>query len=77
VPAVLYAWRRGGCSLSGGCHKRRCTFSPRCALNFEEHVVRYAGLDRSAVGGRKYFTALALSNGVKRDIRHYIALGSE
>jgi hypothetical protein len=34
---------------------------PRCALNFEEHGVRYAGLDRSAVGSRKYFTALALS----------------
>ena len=30
----------------------------------EEHGVRYAGLDRSAVGGRKYFTALALSKGV-------------
>jgi hypothetical protein len=37
---------------------------PRCALNFEEHGVRYAGLDRSAVGGRKYFTALALSTEV-------------
>ena len=34
----------------------------RCALNFEEHGVRYAGLDRSAIGTRKYFTALALSN---------------
>jgi hypothetical protein len=39
-------------------------FMPRCALNFEEHGVRYAGLDRSAVGSRKYFTALALSKGV-------------
>ena len=39
-------------------------FMPRCALNFEEHDVRYAGLDRSAVGSRKYFTALALSKGV-------------
>ena len=39
-------------------------FIPRCALNFEEHDVRYAGLDRSAVGSRKYFTALALSKGV-------------
>jgi len=38
-------------------------FMPRCALNFEEHGVRYAGLDRSAVGSRKYFTALALSKG--------------
>jgi hypothetical protein len=37
---------------------------PRCALNFEEHGVRYAGLDGSAVGSRKYFTALALSKGV-------------
>jgi hypothetical protein len=37
---------------------------PRCALNFEEHGVRYAGLDRSAVGSRKYFTALALSKRV-------------
>ena len=37
---------------------------PRCALNLEEHGVRYAGLDRSAVGSRKYFTALALSKGV-------------
>ena len=32
-------------------------FMPRCVLNLEEHGVRYAGLDRSAVGGRKYFTA--------------------
>src|ERR1700738_4188208 len=39
-------------------------FMPRCALNLEEHGVRYAGLDRSAVGRRKYFTALALSKGV-------------
>ena len=39
-------------------------FIPRCVLNFEEHGVRYAGLDRSAVGSRKYFTALALSKGV-------------
>jgi hypothetical protein len=39
-------------------------FMPRCPLNFEEHGVRYAGLDRSAVGSRKYFTALALSKGV-------------
>ena len=39
-------------------------FMPRCALNFEEHDVRYAGLDRVAVGSRKYFTALALSKGV-------------
>jgi hypothetical protein len=39
-------------------------FMPRCALNFEVHGVRYTGLDRSAVGGRKYFTALALSKGV-------------
>jgi hypothetical protein len=40
-------------------------FMPRCALNLEEHGVRYAGLDRSAVGSRKYFTALALfSKGV-------------
>jgi hypothetical protein len=39
-------------------------FMPRCALNFEEHGVRYTGLDRSAVGSRKYFTALALSKGV-------------
>jgi hypothetical protein len=39
-------------------------FMPRCALNFEEHGVRYAGLDRSAVGSRKYFTALALSKAV-------------
>jgi hypothetical protein len=39
-------------------------FMPRCALNFEEHGARYAGLDRSAVGSRKYFTALALSKGV-------------
>ena len=39
-------------------------FMPRRALNFEEHGVRYAGLDRSAVGSRKYFTALALSKGV-------------
>jgi hypothetical protein len=39
-------------------------FMPRCALNFEENGVRYAGLDRSAVGSRKYFTALALSKGV-------------
>ena len=37
---------------------------PRCALNFEEHGVRYAGLDRSAVGSCKYFTALALSKGI-------------
>jgi hypothetical protein len=37
---------------------------PRCALNLEEHSFRYAGLDRSAVGSRKYFTALALSKGV-------------
>jgi hypothetical protein len=36
---------------------------PRCALNLEEHGVRYAGLDRSAVGSRKYFTALALFEG--------------
>jgi hypothetical protein len=36
-------------------------FMPRCALNFEEHGVRYAGLDRSAVGSRKYVTAIALS----------------
>jgi hypothetical protein len=43
-------------------------FMPRCALNFEEHGVRYAGLDRSAVGSRKYFTALALSKGV--GLRH-------
>ena len=43
-------------------------FMPRCALNFEEHGVRYAGLDRSAVGSRKYFTALALSKGVGRHI---------
>jgi hypothetical protein len=35
-------------------------FIPRCALNFEEHGVRYTSLDRSAVGSRKYFTALAL-----------------
>jgi hypothetical protein len=35
-------------------------FTPRCALNFEEHSVRYAGLDRSAVGSRKYFTVPAL-----------------
>jgi hypothetical protein len=39
-------------------------FMPRCALNSEEHGARYAGLDRSAVGSRKYFTALALSKGV-------------
>jgi hypothetical protein len=39
-------------------------FMPRCALNFEEHGVRYAGLNRSAVGSREYFTALALSKGV-------------
>ena len=39
-------------------------FMPRCVLNLEEHGVRYAGLDRSAVGSRKYFTALALSKGV-------------
>jgi hypothetical protein len=39
-------------------------FMPRRALNLEEHGVRYAGLDRSAVGSRKYFTALALSKGV-------------
>jgi hypothetical protein len=39
-------------------------FMPRCALNFEEHGARYAGLDRSAVGSRKYFTAIALSKGV-------------
>jgi hypothetical protein len=39
-------------------------FIPRCALNFEEHGVRYAGLDRSAVGSRKYFTAPALSKGI-------------
>ena len=38
-------------------------FIPRCPLNFEEHGVRYAGLDRSAVGSGKYFTALALSKG--------------
>jgi hypothetical protein len=37
---------------------------PRRALNLEEHGVRYAGLDRSAVGSRKYFTAIALSKGV-------------
>src|SRR4029453_17766596 len=43
-------------------------FMPRCALNFEEHGVRYAGLDRSAVGSRKYFIALALSKGV--GLRH-------
>jgi hypothetical protein len=43
-------------------------FMPRCALNFEEHGVRYAGLDRSAVGSRKHFTALALSKGV--GLRH-------
>jgi hypothetical protein len=36
-------------------------FMPRCALNFEEHGVRYAGLDRRAVGSRKYFAPLALS----------------
>ena len=39
-------------------------FMPRCALNFEEHSVRYAGLDRSAVGSREYFTAFALSKGL-------------
>src|SRR3954447_15719458 len=39
-------------------------FTPRCALNFDEHFVRYAGLDRNAVGSRKYFTAFALSKGV-------------
>ena len=39
-------------------------FMPRCALNFEEHGVRYAGLDRSAVGSREYFTAFALSKGL-------------
>jgi hypothetical protein len=39
-------------------------FMPRCPLNFEEHGVRYAGLDRSAVGSRKYFSAPALSKGV-------------
>src|SRR6476620_11420364 len=39
-------------------------FIPRCALNFKEHGVRYAGLDRSAVGSRKYFTAPALSKGI-------------
>jgi hypothetical protein len=37
---------------------------PRRALNFEEHGVRYAGLDRSAVGSGKCSTALALSRGV-------------
>ena len=39
-------------------------FMPRCALNFDEHGVRYAGLDRDAVGSCKYFTALALSKGI-------------
>jgi hypothetical protein len=39
-------------------------FMPRRALNLEEHGVRYAGLDRSAVGSRKYFTSLALSKRV-------------
>jgi hypothetical protein len=39
-------------------------FTSRCALNFEEHGVRYAGLDRIAIGSRKYFTAPALSKGM-------------
>jgi hypothetical protein len=43
---------------------------PRCALNFEEHGVRYAGLDRSAVGSRKYFTAPALSKGIGLRFQH-------
>ena len=37
-------------------------FIPRYPLNLEEHGLRYAGLDRSAVVSRKYFPALALSN---------------
>ena len=45
-------------------------FMPRCALNFEEHGVRYAGLDRSAVGSRKYFTAPALSKGIGLRFQH-------
>jgi hypothetical protein len=34
---------------------------PRCALNLGEQGIRYAGLDWSAIGSRKYFTPLALS----------------
>jgi hypothetical protein len=45
-------------------------FIPRFALNFEEHGVRYAGLDRSAVSGRKYFTAPALSKGIGLRFQH-------
>jgi hypothetical protein len=47
---------------------------PRCALNFEEHGARYAGLDRSAVVSRKYFTALPLSKGVPLALNEYIDL---